>query len=246
MAMSNTATVAETVSTAVVTNMPKPARMTKAEEEAKKEAFQKERAMFIANMADVFNTGAETRAKGLIEQYKALRGLANYICGNQDLRAAMEFAGKLPAKARKGALDILAVLLGHCDNLQTNKKTGKSTVERRLPPLFTISKGIINTDYDALLSNNKGERKAAFRHLCRNKLPDSVKLENLTIKNPPAEDKAVEILERLQGIAKNALEKNADWKKATNAKKLIALIKAMSAEITLDNDSIESLEKQII
>lgn len=247
MAMSNTATVAETVSTAVVTNMPKPARMTKAEEEAKKEAFQKERAMFIANMADVFNTGAETRAKGLIEQYKALRGLANYICGNQDLRAATEFAEKLPAKARKGALDIIAVLLGHYDNLQTNLKTGKSSVERRFPPLFTMAKGIISVSDDTLLSTNKATRNAAYKKLCKNRLPDSVKLENLTIKNPPAEDKAGEILERLQGIAKNTLEKNADWKKTTSAKKLIALIKAMSAEIEeLDKDTISSLEKQII
>lgn len=240
-----TVAVAETA-TATVTNMPKPAAKQAEEQKAKKEAFQKERAIFIANMANAFIEGAETRASGLKEQYKALRGLANYICGNQDLRAAMEFAGKLPAKARKGALDTIAVLLGHYDNLTTNKKTGKSTVERRLPPLFTISKGIINTDYDALLSNNKGERKAAYRHLCKNKLPDSIKLENLTIKNPPAEDKAGEILERLQGIAKNALEKNADWKKTTSAKKLIALIKAMGTEIELDSDSIESLEKQII
>lgn len=237
------ATVAETMAVAMTETVASNTVETK----AKKETFQKERAMFIANMASAFVEGAETRAKGLIEQYRALRGLANYICGNNDISAATEFAEKLPAKARKGALDIIAVLLGHYDNLQTNLKTGKSSVERRFPPLFTMAKGIISISDDTLLSTNKATRNAAYRRLCKNRLPENVKLENLIVKNPPAEDKAGEILERLQGIAKNALEKNADWKKTTSAKKLIALIKAMGAEIEeLDKDTISSLEKQII
>lgn len=244
--MSNTAVAMAETTTATVTNMP-PKSKALTEEQAKKETLQKERAIFIANMANAFIEGAETRASGLIEQYRALRGLSKYICGNNDINAAIEFAGKLPAKARKGALDIIAVLLGHYDNIQTNLKTGKSSVERRFPPLFTMAKGIISVSDDTLLSTNKAVRNAAYKKLCKNRLPDSVKLENLTIKNPPAEDKAGEILERITGIAKNALEKSTDWKKTTSAKKLIALIKAMGAEIEeLDKDTISSLEKQII
>lgn len=169
---------------------------------------------------------------------KAIKGLAGYVCGNHDIKAAIAILDKLPVADAKKVARRLEIALGNFQGIYRNQQGKVVITEGAMPILVYDRKSGWVCQYEGLLSPDKKIRNYHYDLLCSNRarLPidwqQNLKLEQLQVQSEA--DKQIERVEKMVKSIRNCRSK---WINDANAWKLRRLLELLDDEILSSEDA---------
>lgn len=180
--------------------------------------------MFLRDITQVLIIACKAQDWSMATSDKALRGLAGYVCGNNDIESAIRVLDKLPEKYAKQIASRLEIYLGYYAKIEYQGNA--CTIFKHDKSLFKRTKTAgITCTMDALTQGTKKEKIAAYKELCqkRQTLPrdmTSAKIKSL----PVVEDKAAKHVASIEKAIKTAIMAHADWAASPSAMDLYRLL----------------------
>lgn len=201
-------------------NMPlnAPARDAKAREA--REARERARRESLDAIIEQLVKASALENEAMELTWRAIIGLAGHICGNNDIKAAIEVLDRLPEKTRSRVASKLEIALGWFDHCAVDKDS--ITITRRQNRLFKISKKSgASVERTEFFAETKAVRNAAYADLCakRKKLPLGWQ-NTARIVDPPAADASIELYGKLDTLLKRIDKCQEKWLGGSKATEL--------------------------